>query len=481
MMTKAVVELNNNNSTIIDNNGDKKDVDTNNSIVSSHIIATNNITTNDSNTTTNNNGIDAFLQRLDDDVDIQQMKKNKGLSSKRSKIHSSNNATTTTNNNEYEGGNGGTNITKVIKKISFTILLLLLLYLMYDTITSSPESRLLSTTRINMFLLWIQDHPTLGGLVFILAYATCVILLLPGTPLTLGCGYVYKVSYGWTLGLVIGTTLSTCGSLLGSVTSFLLGRYALRTRVRNWGRKHYPLFDILDGAVSDNGFKIMCLLYLTPILPLGPVSYICGTTSMPLIKFASAKIACVPLMLLYTFIGASTDTFFTGSSTSISSSGSAVTNNVVVGKDTTDDLTTITSIIENSTAIMPTDGSGSSSNSNSVKYNIVGSVGGGVDDETHRKMVLFGLLLSIISMSIVSYFVKKELYKIFDQQKREKKNKGDEDYDNDNDSSRHNRRLSSSIGSISNSGNNNNNTNVVVGDVEMRRRPRGQAEDIEKG
>lgn len=161
----------------------------------------------------------------------------------------------------------------------------------------------------------------------------------------------------------------------------------MRDRVRKWGRK-YPLFDAIDIAVSDNGFKIMCLLYLTPILPLGPVSYMCGTTSMPLIRFASAKIAALPLMLLYVFIGASTDTFF-GAGT------------------------------EHSGAV---EGGGDSPKT--VKKM-------GVDEETHRKMVLFGLCLSIISMSLVSHFVKKELYKIFDKQKKEK---AGEDYYHQTDS-----------------------------------------------
>lgn len=48
------------------------------------------------------------------------------------------------------------------------------------------------------------------------------------------------------------------------------------------------------------------MLYLTPILPLGPVSYMCGTTSMKLSSFVMAKVAATPLMLLYVFIGAST-------------------------------------------------------------------------------------------------------------------------------------------------------------------------------
>jgi uncharacterized membrane protein YdjX (TVP38/TMEM64 family) len=58
-------------------------------------------------------------------------------------------------------------------------------------------------------------------------------------------------------------------------------------------------------AAAEHGLRIMAMLYLTPILPLGPVSYMCGTTSMALSSFVTAKIASLPLMLLYAFIGAS--------------------------------------------------------------------------------------------------------------------------------------------------------------------------------
>jgi uncharacterized membrane protein YdjX (TVP38/TMEM64 family) len=64
-------------------------------------------------------------------------------------------------------------------------------------------------------------------------------------PLTLGGGYVYKVTYGWLWGVTFGTIISTAGSLLGSCSCFVLGRYIMRDRVRKWGRK-YPLFDAID-------------------------------------------------------------------------------------------------------------------------------------------------------------------------------------------------------------------------------------------
>ena len=59
----------------------------------------------------------------------------------------------------------------------------------------------------------------------------------------------------------------------------------------------------LTVAVAENGLRIMAMLYLTPVLPLGPVSYMVGTTSMRLSRFVMAKVASLPLMMLYVFIG----------------------------------------------------------------------------------------------------------------------------------------------------------------------------------
>jgi uncharacterized membrane protein YdjX (TVP38/TMEM64 family) len=53
----------------------------------------------------------------------------------------------------------------------------------------------------------------------------------------------------------------------------------------------------------------MAMLYLTPVLPLGLVSYMCGTTSMSIYSFLLAKVASLPLYLIYTFVGASAHSF----------------------------------------------------------------------------------------------------------------------------------------------------------------------------
>jgi uncharacterized membrane protein YdjX (TVP38/TMEM64 family) len=51
------------------------------------------------------------------------------------------------------------------------------------------------------------------------------------------------------------------------------------------------------------------MLYLTPVMPLGLVSYMCGTTAMNVYAFLFAKIFALPLYLIYTFMGASAHSF----------------------------------------------------------------------------------------------------------------------------------------------------------------------------
>jgi uncharacterized membrane protein YdjX (TVP38/TMEM64 family) len=199
-----------------------------------------------------------------------------------------------------------TKISPYMKQIVSIGMLLLIVIILWDATWRPAQDRWIQPQNtIGTMLPWVQEHPLQGMVCLILVIAAAVVVMVPvGTPLTLGCGYIYKGAYGWKLGLSIATFVAIGGSALGAVTCFLLGRYLMRDQVRSW-TKSYPLFGAIDVATKENGLKIMAMLYLTPILPLGPVSYMCGTTSMKLRHFVIAKIASLPLMFLYVFIGAS--------------------------------------------------------------------------------------------------------------------------------------------------------------------------------
>lgn len=260
---------------------------------------------------------------------------------------------------------------KVISAMVFSLMFLFC----WDALFSSPEARLLKPDFAQTFLTWVQANPGRGMLWMLLFLSVSVVFMIPiGTPLTLGCGYIYKGAYGWQMGVLIATIVSMLGSALGAVCCFLLGRYLMRDVVRKWMIRKYPLFDAIDVAAAEHGLRIMAMLYLTPILPLGPVSYMCGTTSMALSHFVLAKIAALPLMMLYVFIGASTGTL-------ISKGGSGGPQQVM-GEEQVKGI------------------------------------------EENHTLIISGICLSFVMIACITHYIKKELNKILDRQKRLQKEAG---------------------------------------------------------
>jgi len=256
---------------------------------------------------------------------------------------------------------------KVVSSCMFTLIFLLI----WDSLFTEPENRILRPDFSQHFLVWVQQHPAQGLLWILLFMASAVVFMIPiGTPITVGCGYIYKGAYGWKLGVLLATAVSMAGSALGAVVCFLLGRYLMRDLVRHkWIRK-YPLFDAIDVAAAEHGLRIMAMLYLTPILPLGPVSYMCGTTSMALHHFVLAKVAALPLMMLYVFIGASTGTL------------------IQKGKN---------------------GNAGETMSAEQVQQ-----------IEENQTLMIGGIVLSFLSIACITHYIKKELNKILERQKREK-------------------------------------------------------------
>ena len=162
--------------------------------------------------------------------------------------------TTSSNNNDLKRVKSHNNNTKPatavtssnLKRLLGLCIALLVLFLLHDAIFTPPDQRFIKPDASDRFLRWVQRHPLQGIVAFMLVIGGAVILLLPvGTPLTIGCGFVYKTAYGWKLGVLIATTVSMLGSAAGACACFLLGRYLLRDHVRTYVRKN-PLLEAID-------------------------------------------------------------------------------------------------------------------------------------------------------------------------------------------------------------------------------------------
>ena len=126
-------------------------------------------------------------------------------------------------------------------------------------------------------------------------YIGATVLLLPGSVLTLGAGFLFGLGYGFAIVSV--------SSIIGASCAFLLGRFI----ARDWVQEKLavmPRFGQLDRAVGNRGFLMVILTRLSPLFPFNLLNYALGITSVrfPHYFFAS-WIGMVPGTLLYVYLG----------------------------------------------------------------------------------------------------------------------------------------------------------------------------------
>jgi uncharacterized membrane protein YdjX (TVP38/TMEM64 family) len=151
---------------------------------------------------------------------------------------------------------------------------------------------------LHRFLSWVRGRGPLGMIVYGFAYIVGTVLLVPGTLLTVGSGFLY--------GTIIGTLIVSPASVLGATIAFLLGR----SFARDWIAKKvskYPKFEAIDRAIAKNGFKIVLLMRLNPIfLPFAVLNYALGLSRVRLRDYILASwIGMLPATTLYVYLGSS--------------------------------------------------------------------------------------------------------------------------------------------------------------------------------
>jgi uncharacterized membrane protein YdjX (TVP38/TMEM64 family) len=109
-----------------------------------------------------------------------------------------------------------------------------------------------------------RNTGALGVALFIAAYVVSTVAFLPGSILTLAAGFAY--------GPLWGVAIASPASVAGATCAFLLGR----TLLREWAAARVgesARVRAIDAAVSHEGFKIVLLLRLSPIIPFNALNY----------------------------------------------------------------------------------------------------------------------------------------------------------------------------------------------------------------
>jgi uncharacterized membrane protein YdjX (TVP38/TMEM64 family) len=142
---------------------------------------------------------------------------------------------------------------------------------------------------------WLVGLGPAGAALFILFYVAATVVLAPDWPISVLAGVVYG-AWGFPIVLV---ALLTASSL-----AFLVARHLARGRLRR-ALVRRPRLAAVDEAVSDEGWKIVFLLRLSPLVPFNLQNYVFGVTEIPYSQYAVATIVGMsPATALYIYIGA---------------------------------------------------------------------------------------------------------------------------------------------------------------------------------
>ncbi len=149
---------------------------------------------------------------------------------------------------------------------------------------------------VKSFNAWVEQKGAWGYAIFILAYAVATVFFFPGSLLTIGAGLAFGLGRGF---LVV-----SAGSTLGAALSFLVARYFVRSRVEK-AAKDNPKFAAMDDAIGKQGWKMVALLRLSPLLPFNLSNYLYGVTKIGFWPYLAASwVGMLPGTFLYVYIGA---------------------------------------------------------------------------------------------------------------------------------------------------------------------------------
>ncbi len=113
---------------------------------------------------------------------------------------------------------------------------------------------------------------------------------------------VLGVAAGTAYGLPLGFLLAAGGTMGGALLSFGLSRSLFRNNLaRQLARR--PRLARFDALLARGGWRVVCLLRLSPIMPFAATSYALGMSSVGIEAYALGTVASLPALLGYVYIG----------------------------------------------------------------------------------------------------------------------------------------------------------------------------------
>jgi uncharacterized membrane protein YdjX (TVP38/TMEM64 family) len=116
--------------------------------------------------------------------------------------------------------------------------------------------------------------------------------------------WIFAVASGAVFGLGWGLAAALASALVSVAAAFLVARYVLRRPFERAARRSAS-FKAMNAAVGKEGWKVVALLRVSPLMPSGIKSYFLGLTRIRLAEYLLASMAGMfPGLLLKVYVGA---------------------------------------------------------------------------------------------------------------------------------------------------------------------------------
>jgi uncharacterized membrane protein YdjX (TVP38/TMEM64 family) len=141
---------------------------------------------------------------------------------------------------------------------------------------------------------WLLGLGLWGVLIFMTILIVITFLPAPDWPLPVAAGYVYGF---WAF------PLTYFSIAFASVLAFLAARYLLRDKIRPFVNRRSK-YRKLDEALADEGWQVVVLMRLSPIVPFNLQNYALGLTAIPFQQYLLASlIGIIPGIAIYVYFG----------------------------------------------------------------------------------------------------------------------------------------------------------------------------------
>lgn len=141
---------------------------------------------------------------------------------------------------------------------------------------------------------WLLGLGAWGVVILTIILIVATFLPMPDWPLPIVAGYVYGA---WAFLLVY------VGIALPSAVAFLAARYLARDKLRRLLDRR-PKYRAVDKAVAKDGWQVVVLLRLSPVIPFNLQNYALGVTAIPFWRYLGATlVGIVPGIAIYVYFG----------------------------------------------------------------------------------------------------------------------------------------------------------------------------------